>query len=895
MKKLVLLLTACVLLCALCLLANADTFNGTIVRNSNADPNLFFHDGKYYLTQTGTSRIAVFEEDALTDLYAADLYKNIEYKGYLSGKVYDPAITELFGEGATINGTWSPEIHYFSDTDFPGHPEYEGWYLLLGLRKNTGDSSLVRLVVLKSTSGTPKGPYGHPKTGVVNHSQPLLAADGSIHNEWACGQTVLRIPEGKYAGLYGMWVSETGRGGSGKTGEFYQKIMIAKMQSPWQLSSEVGIVTTPTQAWEYAGASSTHPRVVEGATPVYGIHGEIFITYSGSGYWSDYGIGQLTWNGGDPLETSSWVKLTPQLGNPIFTATTAPDLRGAGHASFLSDTSGNGFFCYHAYPYDAATGKKASGRCSYIEPYSIDYTRDNGVGKGVLVLGLNGNGVAAATSSTLVFKTDGEYLSTPVIESCVRSGNSNFLMFAENGEDGYIIYRNEGDGYYEYLATVTDPYYFDEDVLTVGETYGYHVYGYRNEEITDTYAEAEVTIPEPIYAPTLEQFTTSDGQLALRITVRGNCDTVTLCRIANDGEASILETYKDEFTNGDYLEYIDTDFVSGDTHSYFAKVSRDGADSELSDTVEITYHVLSAPTLSMDTLGKVKVTMTCACSSLTILRDGEVVRKVTRTLSSGTSMTWTDTGYTEGATHVYTAYVSYDDSRSPLSAELEVTYPAPAPFVSVGTSSCTSFEICISGDSVGESFNIYFGESADSLALVANTKKLSYTFSGLTAGKTYYYAASGIVNGVCGKLTEVLQYTPEHIYDTLVQAKAPTWTETGNIEHFACACGKALEGDAVILPVTGHNYELTEPEIPATSESDGKTAVYTCTACSHSYGGDILHKLGNGDLNGDQKITLIDALTAFNLSEYESAADLDGDGDNDLADILLILKAMLDA
>ena len=71
-----------------------------------------------------------------------------------------------------------------------------------------------------------------------------------------------------------MWVAEEGRGQSGATGKFYQKIMIAKMKSPWQFDGEPGIVTTPTQNWEYAGASSTHPRVVEGATPVYGKNGE---------------------------------------------------------------------------------------------------------------------------------------------------------------------------------------------------------------------------------------------------------------------------------------------------------------------------------------------------------------------------------------------------------------------------------------------------------------------------------------------------------------------------------------------------------------------------------------------------------------------------------------------
>lgn len=281
MKRIIALIACLTMLCLLTLAASADTFNGTMVRYDNADPQLFFYNGKYYLTQTGTSRIAVFETEHVDDLKNLTLTDNIEYKGYLNGTVYDSAINKLFGAGATIDGTWSPEIHYI-DKDMFG-ADYAGWYMFLGLRKNTGDSSMVRLVVLKSTTDSPKGPYGYPVLddpdlayGTVNHSQPLLNDDGSIHDEWACGQTLLTIPEGPYKGTYTMWVSEEGRGLSGSSGDFYQKIMIAKMKSPWQIDGEVGIVTTPTQEWEYAGASTTHPRVVEGATPVYGKNGEIF-------------------------------------------------------------------------------------------------------------------------------------------------------------------------------------------------------------------------------------------------------------------------------------------------------------------------------------------------------------------------------------------------------------------------------------------------------------------------------------------------------------------------------------------------------------------------------------------------------------------------------------------
>ncbi|MBQ4599649.1 MAG: family 43 glycosylhydrolase [Clostridia bacterium] len=479
MKKwFTLLLTAC-MCCALLLTASAETLSGTLVRSGTADPWLFTDGEKYYLTQTGTSRIAVFASDTLDGLKTPTIDENIAYTSYYDGVVYDPTVIELFGEDAAINGTWSPEIHYISEEDFGA--EYAGWYMFVALRKNTGDSSVVRMVVLKSTTDSPNGPYGHPISGTANCSQPLLQEDGSIYDVWGCGQSILRIAEGPYKGIYATWVAEEGRGNSDNDGTFHQKLMIAKLSNPFTLASDPAIITTPTQDWEYAGASSTYPRVVEGGTAVYGTNGEVFLTYSGSGYWSDYGLGQLTWTGGDPLLTSSWVKLPDTasedgaLTNPIFTATTADDLRGAGHASFITDKDGNGFFCYHAYPY--ADGTKASARSAYIESYYIDYTAWNGTSYGVIRLG---SGVAANTSTTIDFATDGDALGQATVTA--EPGKDITLTMEADNATGYMIYRSTDGTTFAYLASTDGDTYVD-DTVTGGKTYYYRVYSTRAEEI----------------------------------------------------------------------------------------------------------------------------------------------------------------------------------------------------------------------------------------------------------------------------------------------------------------------------------------------------------------------------------------------------------------------------
>ena len=820
MKKVVALFALLITFVLFTFVAGADTFNGTMVRSNNADPNLFFHDGYYYLTQTGTSRIAVFKSKTLEGLDSLTLSSNISYTAYLNGTVYDPAVTELFGSGATINGTWSPEIHYFSEEQFPGN---SGWYMFLGLRKNTGDSSMVRMVVLKSTTGSPKGPYGHPTKGTKNYSQPLLDKNGNIWNEWGCGQTILTIPEGPYKGTYTMWVAEEGRGSAygGKYGDFYQKIMIAKMKSPWQLASAPGIVTTPTQSWEYAGASTTHPRVVEGATPVYGKNGEIFITYSGSGYWSDYGLGQLTWNGGDPLKTSSWVKLPVANGNPIFSAVKAKNLRGAGHASFLTDTDGNGFICYHAYAYDPETGTKASSRDAYIEPYYIDYTKWNGVSYGVIKIGLNKNGIPADTASTVNFATDGEYLSSPTLTA--KDGKAITLTMSESGAKGYLIYKSTDGKVFNYLTTVDATTYTDSDVNS-GDTYYYRAYAYREEEISDVSETVSATAKTTVAPPTLTLTADAESGMIVTVSASTDYDSVTLYRSTDGNSFSLVKTINN-VSSGETVEYVDSEVVYGTVLYYYAFGFKDGERSNSSQVVEKKFDQLFAPVIAVKD---------ASCIRVTIEFGGQQLYGKYTVYRSTDGNTFEEIGAVSGAA----GYISYYDSTA-------------------------------------------------------------------EAGTKYYYKATGFANPpfASSGYSNVVSVTIVHS-EASGDGLAPTCTENGYTAYTYCTnCNAVLSGKEVI-PTAGHSYELTEEEIPATTVSAGKTAVYTCAGCGDSYGGEEIPKLEDvftmaGDANRDGKLTLIDVLRTLKALSGDDAdinkanVDMDGDTVITISDVLAILKVYL--
>lgn len=375
----------------------AMTTEGTLIRTSCADPCMVYENGMFYLTMTGSSNLVMVVDSDLNKLNT-----NVHPTGsctYIYRSENDPNVEALYGKGASISGTWSPELHYISEDDIPG---YSGWYLVFGLRKSTGDSSDINTVVMKSKTGSVAGPYVNPVTGVQHSTQTLVGQDGKPLGIWNVGMSILRIPSGKYKGIYGTYVDEVGRGTG--YGNFYQRLRIAKLEKPWQLGSELCTITHPTQSWEKKGASGTLPMVVEGGTAVYGDDGEVFMAYCGSGYWSDYGLGQLTLkreNGDycDPLKESSWIKYEK---NPLFSSASSSELRGAGHAFFLKDDAGNRFMCYHAYPY--SNGTKGKSRNAYIEPYTIDYSMTpDSAPQGVIKFGVNKNSVTGSTGSVITF------------------------------------------------------------------------------------------------------------------------------------------------------------------------------------------------------------------------------------------------------------------------------------------------------------------------------------------------------------------------------------------------------------------------------------------------------------------------------------------------------------
>jgi GH43 family beta-xylosidase len=100
------------------------------------------------------------------------------------------------------------------------------------------------------------------------------------------------------------------------------------------------VLSTPTFNWETVGGA-----VNEGAE-VLQRNGKTFIIFSASHCSTpDYKLGMLTYNGGDPLNASSWVKSS----NPVFQRNNAAGVYGPGRNGFFKSPDGTeDWIVYHA-------------------------------------------------------------------------------------------------------------------------------------------------------------------------------------------------------------------------------------------------------------------------------------------------------------------------------------------------------------------------------------------------------------------------------------------------------------------------------------------------------------------------------------------------------------------
>lgn len=445
------------------------TFTNYLRRN-NADPFVFCHDGYYYYTSTGDKTVSLIRAANIADIQTAQAHV---------------ILTPVVGENL-----WSPEIWYFTAEEIGA--ENAGWYMFVAY--DDGTTANQRQYVAKCLDGDDLlGRWGDPVTGEVNVLRKMTFTNGGYNENELCGGTsVIRIG-GK---TYFTFVSEKGRG----TAEFHQTINITKFENPWTVTGTPVEICRPTEPWEMGGyykstveADKWWPQVVEGASAVYAPTGEVYLMYTGSGYWTeDYALGFLRFKGGDPLQADNWEKNTDRvikddlwynewesrwyykdlfagrgtLYHPVFARVARADLHagtvnGCGHGSYFTDADGQTWVAYHGYIGEDTSSK----RFSFVEPM---YVTANGVTVG------DGSGHPASLTTAYTTAANAMPLVKKIadFDTVVLAADSKpkhvalrFNPIAEATE--YALYR-DGD----LLAIVQDAYYYtDSDAAT-----GKHVY-----------------------------------------------------------------------------------------------------------------------------------------------------------------------------------------------------------------------------------------------------------------------------------------------------------------------------------------------------------------------------------------------------------------------------------
>ncbi len=259
---------------------------------SGADPWIIESEGTYYYTYTQGGSIVVYPTKKVSELGKATPVT-----------LWRPAS----GTGYSKN-LWAPELHRISGK----------WYAYFAA--DDGSNANHRMYVIENASGNP-----------LQGSWLFKGKIADPTDQWAIDGTILEHNNQ----LYMIW-------SGGIAGAAPQNLYIAKMSNPWTIDGERVLISAPEYAWEKYGAA-----INEGPEILKNPEGDVFLIYSGSGYWVDnYSLGLLRLKtGGDPMVRSDWVKAS----SPVFSQNPAGGAYGTGHNGFFKSPDGKeDWIIYHA-------------------------------------------------------------------------------------------------------------------------------------------------------------------------------------------------------------------------------------------------------------------------------------------------------------------------------------------------------------------------------------------------------------------------------------------------------------------------------------------------------------------------------------------------------------------
>jgi GH43 family beta-xylosidase len=271
------------------------TFTNPLL-SSGADPWVIQKDSIYYYMHTLGNRLAIYSTSKMSGLSKATITP-----------VWTPPTT-----GPYSKDIWAPELHYFNNK----------WFMYFAADDGNNDNH--RIYVLENDAATPLQGAWTFKGKIAD----------STNDRWAIDASAFEF-NGQ---LYLIWSGWQG------TVNTEQDIFIARLSDPVTMQGNRVMISSPTLSWEKTGAP---PAVNEGPEALINPNGQLFLTYSASGCWTDaYRLGLLTLKvGGDLLNPADWTKSSA----PVFSSLPENGAYAPGHNGFFTSRDGKqSWILYHA-------------------------------------------------------------------------------------------------------------------------------------------------------------------------------------------------------------------------------------------------------------------------------------------------------------------------------------------------------------------------------------------------------------------------------------------------------------------------------------------------------------------------------------------------------------------
>lgn len=215
---------------------------------------------------------------------------------------------------------WAPELHCINGC----------WYIYFAAGA-VDDIWKIRPYVLECKEAD-------PMTGNWNELGMMQAYDEFSFQDFSLDMTVFEHKGDWYC----VWAEKV------SVGKKISNLYIARMETPWKLSTDQVTLTAPDYDWERKGF-----WVNEGAA-VLKHKDKIYITYSASATGACYCMGLLSIDAGeDILDRNAWKKER----NPVLKSDPDMGIYGPGHNSFVKSEDGKtDIMVYHARQYDEIIG-----------------------------------------------------------------------------------------------------------------------------------------------------------------------------------------------------------------------------------------------------------------------------------------------------------------------------------------------------------------------------------------------------------------------------------------------------------------------------------------------------------------------------------------------------------